>query len=70
MKLNIFCTGIFLKTEDCEESSSYMQVYKVFLSEDRLPGKEGMGANHTEKKSVVLAASPQKSAAAAVMALM
>jgi hypothetical protein len=54
MKLNIFCTGIFLKTEDCEEESSYMQVNKVFLSEDRLQSKEGTGANHTEKKVLFL----------------
>jgi len=54
MKLNIFCTGIFLKIEDCEEESSYMQVNKVFLSEDRLPSKEGMGANHTEEEVLFL----------------
>lgn len=59
MKLNIFCSGIFLKIEDCEEESSYMQslymqVNKVFLSEDRLPSNEGRGANHTEKEVLFL----------------
>jgi hypothetical protein len=44
-----------LKIEDCEEESSYMQsfymqVNKVFLSEDRLPCNEGRGAKHTEKE--------------------
>jgi len=54
MKLNIFCTGIFLKIEDCEEESSYMQVNTVFLSEDRLPSNGGRGANRTAKEVLFL----------------
>jgi len=59
MKLNILFTGICLKIEDCEEESSnmqsfYMQVNKVFLSEDRLPSNEGMGENNPEKAVLFL----------------